>query len=337
MADAIVKTRTGVGGVEIRNVTTRGVEPGEVKVRIAAAGICGTDLHILDGEWPTDPPVVMGHELSGTVVECGPGVPDSWLGAGVVAEVLITDGTCEYCLRGQRNMCRNRRAIGRQADGAFTQYVVLPLVNVHRAPEGLDLVEAALAEPLACVLGALMDPPVVAPGDRVLVTGPGTIGLLAAQVARMAGGQVTVLGTPRDARRLSIAKELRFPVLGLAGPVAATDVEEQFDVVIECSGAGAALGLGLSACVPSGTIVQLGIFGKNVLLDVDQFCLKNITFVTSFAAAPRTLDRALVLLASGDIAARPIITSIAPLRDWAKVFEGSRGGDGLKFLFDPSL
>lgn len=337
MVDAIVKTRAGAGGVETMDVTTRAAGPGEVKVRVAAAGVCGTDLHILDGDWPTDPPVVMGHELSGTVVECGAGVPESWLGAGVVAEVLIADGTCEYCLRGQRNMCRNRRAIGRQTDGAFTQFVVLPQVNVHRTPEGLDLVEAALAEPLACVLGALMDPAVVAPGDRVLVTGPGTIGLLAAQVARTAGGQVTVLGTPRDQSRLSIVKEMGFPVLGLTEAVPSSDVEEQFDVVIECSGAGAALNLGLSACVPSGTIVQLGIFGKSVLLDVDEFCLKNIRFVTSFAAAPRTLDRALMLLANGDIAAKPVITSVAPLRDWPKVFESSRGGDGLKYMFDPSL
>lgn len=337
MAEAIVKTQTGPGFVELRQVTTRSAGPGEVKVKVAAAGICGTDLHILDGEWPTNPPVVMGHELSGTVVECGPEVSDSWLGAGVVAEVLITDGTCQYCLRGQRNMCRNRRAIGRQADGAFTEFVVLPVVNVHRTPDGLGLTEATLAEPLACVLGAMMDPSAVAPGDRVLVTGPGTIGLLAAQVARMAGGQVTVLGTPRDHARLDVAKQLEFPTLGLNRNVEPQEVKEQFDVVIECSGAGPALNLALAACVPSGAVVQLGIFGKSVMIDVDLICLKNINFITSFAAAPRTLDRALELLSGGGIAAKPIITAVSALRDWQTVFERSRRGDGLKFMFDPSM
>lgn len=337
MAEAIVKTRTGSGGVEIRHVTTPPPGPGEVKVQVVAAGICGTDLHILNGEWPANPPVVMGHELSGTVVECGPGVSDTWLGAGVVAEVLITDGTCDYCLRGQRNMCANRRAIGRQADGAFTRFVVVPEVNVHRIPKGLNLVEAALAEPLACVLGAMMDPPVVAPGDRVLVTGPGTIGLLAAQVAQVGGGQVTVLGTPRDQNRLAVTEHLGFPILGLTEYVEPSQVEEQFDVVIECSGAGAAINLALTACIKSGTIVQLGIFGKSVQIEMDQFCLKNIAFVTSFAAAPRTLERALLLLSSGDIAAQPIITAVAALRDWPQVFEQCRSGNGLKYMFDPSL
>ncbi|WP_182481171.1 zinc-dependent alcohol dehydrogenase [Nocardioides immobilis] len=337
MAEAIVKTRTGAGGVEIRDVTTPPPGPGQVRVEVAAAGICGTDLHILDGEWPTTPPVVMGHELSGTVVDCGPGVSTDWLGAGVVAEVLITDGTCGYCLRGQRNMCPNRRAIGRQADGAFTRFVVVPEVNLHRVPEGLDLVEAALAEPLACVLGALMDRPVVAPGDRILITGPGTIGLLAAQVARMAGGQVTVLGTAKDRYRLAVAEQLGFATLGLTAQVEPSDVEERYDVVIECAGAAAAINLGLAACAKSGTLVQLGIFGKSVQTDMDQFCLKNIAFVTSFAAAPRTLERALVLLSSGQIAADPIITNVSALRDWPEVFAHSRGGDGLKYMFDPRL
>lgn len=337
MAKAIVKTRTGAGHVEIQDVTTPSPGPGEVKVEVAAAGVCGTDLHILDGEWPTNPPVVMGHELSGTVVELGEGVAGSWLGAGVVSEVLITDGTCEFCLRGMRNMCAQRRAIGRQADGAFTRFVVVPGVNLHRVPDSLDLVEAALAEPLACVLGALMDPPIVAPGDRVLVTGPGTIGLLAAQVARLAGGTVSVLGTPRDEDRLAVARELGFPTLGHTEFVDPARVEERFDVVIECSGAAAALNLCLAACAKGGTLVQLGIFGGSVPVAIDQFCLKAISLVTSFAASPRSLDRALLLLSSGDIVARPIISSVAALEDWRAVFDGTRAGSGLKFMFDPRL
>jgi len=337
VAKAIVKTRTGAGHVEIQDVTTRSPGPGEVKVEVAAAGVCGTDLHILDGEWPTNPPVVMGHELSGRVVELGEGVAGSWLGAGVVSEVLITDGTCEFCLRGMRNMCAERRAIGRQSDGAFTRFVVVPEVNLHRVPDNLDLVEAALAEPLACVLGALMDPPVIAPGDRVLVTGPGTIGLLAAQVARLAGGTATVLGTPRDENRLAVARELSFSTLGHTMFVEPAGVEEQFDVVIECSGAAAALNLCLAACAKAGTLVQLGIFGGSVPVAIDQFCLKAITLVTSFAASPRSLDRALLLLSSGDIAARPIISSVGALEDWRAVFDGTRAGSGLKFMFDPRL
>lgn len=337
MAKAIVKTHRGRGGVEIREVSPRQPHAGEVMIEVAAAGVCGTDLHIMDGEWPTDPPVVMGHEVSGTVVECGEGVGDEWLGAHVVPEVLITDGTCRHCLRGRRNLCENRRAIGRLANGAFTRHLTVPVQNLHRVPEKLDLVGAALAEPLACVLGALDFPPVVAPGDRVLVAGPGTVGLLAAQVARMAGGTPTVVGTPRDSSRLAVARDLGFPTAGESAPLDASDIEEQFDVVIECSGAVAAANLCLKACAKGGTYVQLGIFGAPVPVDMDQFCLKGLSLVTYYGASPHALDKALVLLASGGIAVRHFISRVAPLDDWESVFEQTRAGSGLKFMFDPTL
>ncbi|MEU6087095.1 alcohol dehydrogenase catalytic domain-containing protein [Streptomyces sp. NPDC047085] len=336
-AKAIVKTTQGAGGVEIREVCVRPPGTGEVVVEVAAAGVCGTDLHIMEGEWPTEPPVVMGHETSGTVVECGDGVGDEWLGAGVVAEVIIADGTCRNCLRGRRNLCENRRAIGRLADGAFTRHLTIPVQNLHRVPDGLDLLDAALAEPLACVLGALDFPPVVAPGDRVLVTGPGTVGLLAAQVARLAGGTPTVAGTPRDAGRLAVARDLGFSVVGESAPLDASAVSEQFDVVIECSGAVVAANLCLAACAKAGTYVQLGIFGAPAPIDMDQFCLKGLSLKTYYGASPHALDKALLLLADGGVAARPLISRVAALDDWESVFEQTRSGAGLKFIFDPAL
>ncbi|MFF0400155.1 zinc-binding dehydrogenase [Streptomyces sp. NPDC005248] len=337
MAKAIVKTTRGAGGVEIREVSTRPPRAGEVTMEVAAAGVCGTDLHIMDGQWPTEPPVVMGHETSGTVIDCGDGVGGEWLGARVVAEVLITDGTCRHCLRGRRNLCENRRSIGRLADGAFTRQLTIPVRNLHRVPDGLDLLDAALAEPLACVLGALDFPPVVAPGDRVLVTGPGTVGLLAAQVARMAGGTATVAGTPRDTNRLAVARDLGFPAVGESAPLDASAVDEHFDVVIECSGAVAAANLCLTACAKAGTYVQLGVFGDPVPIDMDQFCLKGLSLRTYYGASPHALDKALLLLAGGGIAARPLISQVASLDDWESVFAQTRAGSGLKFMFDPTL
>jgi len=337
MAKAIVKTTTGPGGVELLDVTTPPPGPGQVQIRVAVAGICGTDLHIMEGEWPTDPPVVMGHELSGRVVECGAGVPREWVGSGVVSEVLITDGTCENCARGRPTLCFNRRAIGRLADGAFTQFVNVPATNLHRVPDELNLVDAALAEPLACVLGALLFPPVVSPADRVLVLGPGTIGLLAAQVGRASGGAVTVLGTPRDGSRMGVARELGFPAIGDVEPVHGAEIEERFDVVIECAGAAAAANLALRACVKGGAYVQLGIFGGSVQVEMDQFCLKGMSFVTNYGASPHALDKALSLLASGEIAAQPMISKVAALDEWESIFSQTRSGAGLKYMFDPSL
>lgn len=337
MAKALVKTRTGVGGVELQDVTTRPPSAGEVQIRVAAAGICGTDLHILDGEWPTEPPVVMGHELSGTIVQCGPDVSEDWLDVAVVSEVLIADGTCVNCVAGRRTRCLNRRAIGRLADGAFTQFVNVPVINVHRVPEGLDLIDAALAEPLACVLGAMLFPPKVAPADRVLVTGPGTVGLLAAQVARMAGGKATVVGTPRDGARLEIAQRLGFDTWGATASASASELNSQFDVAIECSGAVAAANLALTACTMGATYIQLGIFGKPAPIDIDQLCLKDISYATSYGASPAGMDKALAVLGSGAISARAMITHVAPLDEWESIFASTRAGEGLKYMFDPGL
>ncbi len=180
-------------------------------LEVVGAGICGTDLHIVDGEYETVTPVTIGHEVSGVVVGLGDGVEDSWLGARVASETYFsTCGGCEYCRAGRTNLCPERRSIGTHVDGAFAPRVVVPSTNLHRLPDWLDAHAAALIEPLACVCHSVLEPePAVQNGDDVLVTGPGPVGLLAAQVARAAGGNVHVRGTPRDDRRLAAAREPR--------------------------------------------------------------------------------------------------------------------------------
>ena len=169
-----------------------------------AAGICGTDLHIEAGEYPSVPPVTMGHEVCGVVL-AGGGLE----GTRVVSETYFsTCRTCDFCLAGRPNLCLERRSIGTHVDGAFAPRLVVPLANLHPVPDWLPDHAAALTEPLACVCNALFDPPVVAPGDEVLVLGPGAIGLLAAQAVRAAGGRVTVVGTERDTARLELAAKL---------------------------------------------------------------------------------------------------------------------------------
>ena len=145
----------------------------------------------------------MGHEVSGIVAEVGQGVTDEWLGARVVSETYFsTCGVCEWCRDGRTNLCPERRSIGSFVDGAFAATVVVPARNLHRVPDGVDEHAAALCEPLACVCHCLCDPPAVTAGDDVLVTGPGPVGLLAAQVARALGGRVLVTGLARDEVRL---------------------------------------------------------------------------------------------------------------------------------------
>src|SRR5215211_3803814 len=208
----LTKLAPGAGNVALAERPEPDPAPGYVVLEVVGAGICGTDLHIVDGEYKTVTPVTIGHEVSGVVAALGAEVDRFWLGARVVSETYFsTCGRCLHCRRGRMNLCLERRSIGTHVDGAFAPRLVVPSTNLHRLPEWLDGETAVLCEPLACVSHALFEPePAVASGDDVLVTGPGPVGLLAAQVARAARGDVHVRGTPRDARRLAAARELGF-------------------------------------------------------------------------------------------------------------------------------
>lgn len=337
MAKALMKLQAGEGGVELRDFDTPDPGPGEVQMEVAVAGICGTDLHIINGDWPMTPPVVMGHELSGTIVHAGPGVDPGRIGDRVVPEVFVTDETCTYCRAGHRSQCADRRSIGAKIHGGFTSLVNVRAANTHLIPPGTPFTAAVLAEPLACVLGAISNPPVIAAGDRVLVSGPGTIGNLAAQVAQAAGAQVTLSGS-RESDRLQTARSL-----GIQTHVSSRDARpdpamvNRFDVVIECSGSEGAANAGLAAAAPNGTYVQLGIFGKPVTLDMDKVCVKQLTIRSGLGAAGQHIDRALALIASDAVLTEPLVTGVYPLDEWELVVRQIQDGKGLKFLFDPSL
>jgi len=330
---ALVKPEAGPGTLELRTVTLREPGPGEVRVRVKAAGICGTDLHILAGEWPLEPPVVVGHEMSGVVEELGPGVDETWLGARVVTEVFVgSDGTCTECRAGYRNLCPNRGSLGSKWDGAFAEQVVLPALTLHRIPDTISYRAAALLEPLACVTGALLDPVRVGAGQSVLVTGPGAVGLLAAQVARASGARVLLAGTERDRARLDVASALGIDTTTDADSVGV----DAYDVVIECAGAAPAAELCLSAARRRGAYVQLGIFGKPVTVPLDLVCLKQLEFVSGFGALPGGMEIAIRLADQGLVDLEPLISSVTGLDEWQAQFDATRAGAGLKYLFAPS-
>lgn len=333
----LVKTAPGVGNIAFQDVTIAEPQTDEVTIEVAAAGICGTDLHIIDGDWPVNPPIVIGHELSGTVSAIGPDVDDTWLGARVVSEVFYsTDGTCDACRDGHRNLCPNRRNLGSHVNGAFTSHVVAPLNNLHIVPPSIDLTSAALLEPLACVLGALADPPVVNPGDRVLVVGPGAIGVLAAQVARSAGAEVTLIGREPDRRRLEVASVLAITTHIDDGQLPSA-WRDSFHVVIEASGAPTALDRCISAVRRRGHLVQLGIFHGAPNVNINAVCLKELTVTSGYGATPAAFRRAIALADRGLVNLDALVTDVAPLADWEATLAATRAGNGLKFLFNPRL
>ena len=231
-------------------------------LEVAAAGICGTDLHIQDGEFPSRPPVTMGHEVSGVVAALGEGVDEAWAGARVVTETYFsTCGRCDSCRAGRINLCLERRSIGSAVDGGFAPLLLVPARNLHAVPDWLDARAAALAEPLACVCHALLDPPAVGAGDGVLVVGPGPVGLLAAQVARACGG-----ARPRARARRATACASRRPARSASTRSTAGDegALPPFDVVVECSGSAAGATFALESARRGGRYVQVGLAGRPV-------------------------------------------------------------------------
>jgi L-iditol 2-dehydrogenase len=258
---------------------------GDVIVDIIQAGICGTDLHIFKGHYKVAPPVVMGHEFVGRVAETGPGVDPSWSGRRVVGETFFsTCGQCRYCRTGRRNLCYLRKSIGTHVNGAFAPRLRLPALNLHAVPVGLDDDVAVLTEPLACVVNAMLGPArLIGPGDRVLVTGPGVIGLLAFLLASAAGGNVTVRGTVHDAARLAWARDK-----GATVSIAGQDQLEPdtFDVAIECSGNRHGVADGLAALAKAGRFVQIGVLGVGIETAWDTICFKELEVSSGFASTP---------------------------------------------------
>jgi L-iditol 2-dehydrogenase len=323
----LAKLAPGEGNVDLTERPERAPGAGEVALEVAAAGICGTDLHIWLGEYDSVPPVTMGHEVCGTVAELGDGVDTSWRGARVAVETFFsTCGVCAHCRAGKLSVCEQRRSIGTHVDGGFAPRLVLPARNLHRVPDGLPDAAAALSEPVACVCNSLLDPSAVQPGDEVLVIGPGAIGLIAAQVARAGGGRVTMRGTERDERRLALAADLGFPTSVSGAP-------PQADVVIECSGAGPGIADGLRAARRRGRLVQMGLRGGDVTIPYDLICFHELTVTAGFASNPASWRRAMALLPRLDL--EPLVTEVVPLRDWRRAFDASRAGDGVKFVLDP--
>jgi L-iditol 2-dehydrogenase len=303
-----------------------------VVLEVVAAGICGTDLHIFDGDYETVTPVTIGHEVSGVVVELGQGVEETWLGARVASETYFsTCGRCAHCRTGRVNLCVERRSIGTHVDGAFAPRLLVPSASLHRLPDWLDGGAAALCEPLACVCHSVLEPePTVRAGEDVLVTGPGPVGLLAAQVARAAGGRTHVRGTPRDDRRLAAARGLGFETSTTEESPVATDV------VIECSGSESGIASGLAAARRGGRYVQIGLAGKPVALSFDLVCFHELTITSGFASTPTSWAKALDLVAKRQVELDPLLTEVVPLDEWERAFAATRAADGIKFALAAS-
>lgn len=340
---AVTKTAPGPGHVSVERWPEPHPGAGEVRIAVRAAGICGTDLHILHDEYATKPPVILGHEIAGVVDAVGSGVSRVAPGDRVTTETYFhTCGRCRFCLDGAINLCPERRSIGSAVNGGFAEWVIVPERNVRLLPEGLSFRAGALTEPLACVVHGALELPKVTAGDVAVVAGPGAIGLLTLQVARAAGATVIVLGTPADAARLELARSLGAARTVDVATEDAGEIVRAFtggwgaDIVYECSGAGPSAANLLTLVRRRGQYAQIGLFGKPVAWDLDQVCYRELRVTGSNASVPSAWDTALRLLADGKVDTGALVTNTWPLAQVAEAFAAFERKDGVKHVLEPN-
>ena len=340
---AVRKMAADVAAVSLERVPVPMPGPGQARIQVTGAGICGTDQHILDGDYASRPPVTLGHEVAGFVDEVGPDVDRAWIGTLVAPETAFsTCGACPWCLGGKPMLCRERVSIGSGTDGGFAGSVVVPAGLLHRLPDWLDPHAAALMEPLACVCNSVLDPNRIEPGDTVIVSGAGPVGLLAAQVARAGGGRVTLTGTDVDGERLAIARGLGFATRNVADPADRAALDEMgrarlVDAILECAGAAPSVAAALRWLRPGGRLVQIGLISGDVAVPFGEIVTRELSISAGFGSSPRAWRRAVRLVESGVVDLTPLVSHVFALRDHVAAFERFAARDGLKTIFDPRL
>ncbi|MCW1917804.1 alcohol dehydrogenase catalytic domain-containing protein [Rhodobacter sp. KR11] len=304
----------GLGDLAVVDVARP--EPGDhdVVVQVQAAGICGTDRHLFLGEFPSRPPVTLGHEFAGVVVAVGAKVGIA-PGTLVACDPNIFCGTCAECRRGRVNLCEANVAIGLARDGGFAEYAVIPAHRALPLPAGMTAEAGAFAEPLACTLHGL-DVARLIPGERAMVLGGGVIGLLAVQLARAAGAEVLLV--TRNPHKRAVA-------LGLGAQHTAATLDEAqalwprgADAVIECAGVTETMTRAPDLAAPGGRVVILGVLPKGAKVAWQPFDLlfREVSILPAFIN-PFTQSRALDLIANGTVQTAPLISRRVTLEEAA--------------------
>jgi 2-desacetyl-2-hydroxyethyl bacteriochlorophyllide A dehydrogenase len=319
--------------VEVSTVPDPSPGPREVIVAVAGCGICGTDLHILDGEFAPTLPVVPGHEFAGEVVGVGADVTEVAVGQRVAVDPSLHCGECYYCRRGRGNLCERWSAIGVTTSGGAADFAVAPVANCFVLGDGIATADAALIEPLSCAVRGF---DVLAPrlGDHYLIYGAGTMGLMMMELAKRAGA-ASVSMVDLNPSRLETAT-----LLGCSATVTSADELDRprgWDVVIDCTGVVAAIEDGLSRVGRGGTFQQFGVSNEKAVARFEPYRVYNqeIRIVGSMAVL-HSFERAGELLEAGFLQPDVMISHRLDLEDYPKALEQFQQGVGRKIQVQPS-
>ncbi|SDU68267.1 zinc-dependent alcohol dehydrogenase [Jiangella alkaliphila] len=333
---AFVLTGPGAGGVQ--EVPRPVAAPGEVVVDVERAGVCGTDAEFFSGDMAylrsghTTYPLRPGHEWAGVVSSVGDGVDPAWLGRRVMGDTMIGDGTCRRCRRGRQHVCEARQEVGVRdgRPGALAEQLAVPASSLHALPDSVDPVLGALVEPGGNALRAA-NAAAVGDGDRLLVFGPGTIGLMVAMFARAAGAEVHLMGRSEESLRFARS-------LGFAHAWTEDELPDlPYDAVVDATNAARLPALAADLVEPGGRVVYIGLSATPSTLDTRTLVLDDVTAVGILSASPG-LAATIEAYASGAVDPRPLVGATVGLSDVAAVLAGAYpAGPAPKVHVDPRL
>lgn len=317
--------------VELRDVAApRVIGPKDVIIQVMAAGVCGSDLHMYHNSqgFPVNRPVTLGHEYSGIVVETGSEVTMFRPGDRVVSETpaYVCD-SCVYCRTGLYNLCPDRRGYGVLEDGAMAEYLRSREAICHRIPDNVTFEAAAMTEPACVAYNAVAYHSHIRPGDEIVVFGPGPIGLMAVQVAKLySPGRITVVGTGKDKGRLEVARRFGADLILVAED---TDVVAEIrrfgdglgpDLVLDAVGISVTLKQSVDLVRPGGQITKIGWGPAPVGFSLDPLIQKAARLQGSFSHNWPMWEKVLLLMAKGELDPLPMTKSY-PIDDWKKAFD----------------
>jgi alcohol dehydrogenase/L-iditol 2-dehydrogenase len=342
---AVVQYELQPQAVELRQLPVPEIGEDEVLLRVGAVSVCGSDIHQYHNKqsWPVNIPVVLGHEFCGKVARAGKRVRGFKEGDRVVSETAAKIcGHCLYCRTGDYNLCPQRSGFGYGTHGAMAEFVRVPERCLHHIPDSLSFERAALTEPCCVGYNAVAVKSHIRPGDIVVVLGPGPIGLLCAEMARISGaGTVIISGMSQDASRLDAAHAL--------GVTYAINAEETdllalirelgdglgADLIVDATGTSIALKQALEIVRPGGQITKVGWGPQPLGFSLDPLVQKAITLQGSFSHTFKNWEKVVAMLDAGQINLDPIISCVAPLETWRDCFDGMHTGRYVKAVLQP--
>lgn len=340
---ALVKFQDGPGNMEIRDIALPEPAKGQVRIKVKRAGICHTDLDYYKvGGPPLKPPVILGHEVAGVIDAVGEGVTDFKPGDRVLTQTTYSVcGKCRFCRRGQLNHCIARRGIGSAADGGFAEYLVNREESIMKIPASVSFDEAAVVEPLACGVHAVAERVNICVGSVVVILGPGAIGLLTAQVAKAQGAFVIIAGLTPDKPRLDLALELGIDRAVDLQQESLEDVVKGYtegygaDVVVEATGARAAVDTGMKITAKDGIFIPMSFFPRPIEVDYYQIKQRELHVIGSSSQIPTSWGKALKMIENGQVNAKAIVSHVFSLAEWEQAFATVENKTGLKVMINP--